>query len=100
MDALLKLLADASLDVTAAEEALDAAAFHTAVERLDEAAVRLDALRAAWPTMSGPERAVVGPSAASVRTRLDAGRTRIPKLSALSVGTAVNDPDQDSEPPD
>jgi hypothetical protein len=100
MDAHLKLLADASLDVTAAEEALDDAAFHTAVERLDEAAARLEELRGAWPSMSAPERAVVGPSAATVRERLDAGRRRVPKLSALTVGTAVVDPDEESQPPD
>jgi hypothetical protein len=99
MDAHLKLLAEASLDVTAAEEALDAAAFHTASERLDDAAAKLDDLRAAWPAMSAAERTVVGPSAAGVKSRVDAGRRRVPKLTALSVGTAVVDPDQDTEPP-
>lgn len=100
MEAPLKVLADASLEVTAAEEALDDAAFHTALERLDDATLLLDELRGAWPELSGPERAVVGPSAKTIKERVDAGRRRVPKLSALTVGTAVNDPDQDTEPPD
>ena len=100
MDAPLKALADASLEVAAAEEALDAAAFHTAVERLDASALVLDDLRAAWPELSAAERAVVGPSAKEVADRVAAGRRRVPKLSALSVGTAVEDPDQELEPPD
>lgn len=99
MDVYLKLLADASLEAADAEEALDAAAFHTAVERLDNVALQLAELREAWPQMSAGERAVVGPGAAAVRERLDAGRARVPRLSALSVGTAVSDPEEDEEPP-
>jgi hypothetical protein len=100
MDSVLKLLADASLEAADAEEALDSAAFHTAVDRLDAADEKLGALRAAWPSMSAGERTVVGPGASAVRARLEAGRARVPKLSALSVGTPVNDPDEDSEPSD
>jgi hypothetical protein len=48
--------------------------------------------------MSAAERALVGPAAAGVRNRLDVAAARIPKLSALSVGAAVHDPEQDAEP--
>ncbi|MEA2167726.1 MAG: hypothetical protein QOF76_1026 [Solirubrobacteraceae bacterium] len=99
MDNHLKLLADASLQAAEAEEALDSAAFHTAVDRLDEVAAKLAELRERWPAMSAGERAVLGPGASAVRARVDAGRARVPKLSALSVGTAVNDPEEDTEPP-
>jgi hypothetical protein len=98
-DVHLKLLADASLEAGAAEEALAEAAYHTALERLDGAAASLAGLREAWPGMSAGERAVIGPSASAVRARLDAARTRIPRLSALTVGTPESDPDEEREPP-
>jgi hypothetical protein len=100
MDVHLKLLADASLEVAAAEEALDEQAFHTAGDRLDAAAVVLADLRERWPGMSAPERAVVGPAAKEVRDRLDAARRRIPRLSALTQGSPVADAEQDEEPAD
>lgn len=96
----MKLLAEASLETAAAEQALDAAAFHTAVERLDAAAARLDDLRAAWLTMSGAERTVVGAAAKAVADRVASGRRRVPRLTALSVGTTVSDPEEAAEPPD
>jgi hypothetical protein len=100
MDAPLKLLADASLAVAAAEDALGDAAHHAAVEHLDAADAGLALLRAEWPAMSAPQRAVVGPSAAAVRSRADAARARVPRLSALSVGAPVSDPEEDAEPPE
>src|SRR3954454_22357039 len=98
MDTHLKLLADASLEVGAAEEALGEAAFNTARERLDAAGAVLSELRSQWPSMSAPERLLVGPAAAQVRGRLDAAAARVPRLSALSVGAPVHDPEQDAEP--
>jgi hypothetical protein len=100
MDAHLKLLADASLEVAAAEEALDDQAFHTARDRLDAASAVLADLRERWPAMSAPERAVVGPAAKEVRDRLDAADRRVPRLSALSQGAPVADAEQDEEPAD
>jgi len=98
MDALLKLLADASLEVAAAEASLEEDAHHSAAEQLDAAEARLADLRAAWPAMAAAERAVVGTSAGAVRARLDAARRAIPRSSALSVGAPVVDPEQESEP--
>jgi hypothetical protein len=95
---MLTRLADASLEVDAAEAALADSAFHQAAERLDGADAILDELRGAWPEMPGPVRAVVGPSAAELRQRIARGRQRVPRLSALTVGTAVSDPEEDEEP--
>jgi hypothetical protein len=97
---MLTQLADASLDVEAAETALETGAFHTATERLDAADELLAELRASWPSLTAPERAVVGPSAAGIKQRIAAGRLRIPRLSALSLGTPVSDPEEDAPPAD
>lgn len=98
MDALLKLLADASLEVAAAEASLEEQAHHTAAEQLDAAESRLADLRAAWPAMAAAQRGVVGPAAGAIRIRLEAARRRIPRLSALSVGVPEADPEQEAEP--
>ena len=95
---LFKLLADASLEVAAAEEAVSEGAFHSAADRLDAAALLLGDLRAAWPALGASERAVIGPSAAAVRARLDTARARVPRLSALSVGAIVSDPEEETAP--
>lgn len=95
---VLKTLADASLDATEAEEAVAETAHHTASEALDRVDLALEALRAAWPDLTAAERAVVGPSAKALKERSAATRRRVPKLSALSVGTAEADPEED-EPP-
>ena len=100
MDAHLKLLADASLEVSAAEEALADEAFHTARDRLDAAAAVLADLREKWPGMDAGERALVGPAASQVRRRLDAAGARVPKLSALSEGAPVADAEQEEAPPE
>lgn len=97
-EAPLKTLADASLDVTAAEEAVDEGAHHTATEALDRVDLALEGLRTAWPELSPAERAVVGPSAKALKERSAAARRRVPRLSALSVGTATSDPEEE-EPP-
>lgn len=98
MDAQLELLADASLEVAAAEEALQEDAFHRARERLDGADALLADLRAQWPRMSAAARGVVGPAAKQVKDRVDAAGRRIPRLSALSLAAPVADPEQDAPP--
>jgi hypothetical protein len=98
VDDHLKLLAEASLDVTAAEEALEESAFHAARERLDSVDVKLEDLRKRWLKMSVAERALITPAAKEIRARLDAAARRIPKVSALSQGAEEVDPEQDTEP--
>ena len=41
---------------------------------------------------------MVGPAAAGLKRRAEDARKRIPKLTALTVGTAERDPDEDEEP--
>ncbi len=98
MDALLKELADASMAVGAAEEALAEGAIIAARDRLDDAAAILAALRERWPELSTAERGVVGKTAPPLRARLDAAQARLPKLSALREVAAEPDPEQESEP--
>jgi hypothetical protein len=97
---MLTVLAEASLAIAAAESAVDEGAHHTATDRLDEAELALADLRAAWPEMVAAQRAVVGPSAAELKQRIEAARRRIPRLSALSLGAAESDPDEEVEPRD
>jgi hypothetical protein len=98
MDALLKRLADASLEVAAAEDAVGEEAFHTARERLDGAEAVLADLREQWAGMSQAERSVVGPAASAVKARSDALGRQIPKPTALSQGAPIADPEQDEAP--
>lgn len=98
VDDHLKLLAEASLDVGAAEEALEESAFHTARERLDAVDVKLEELRRRWIRMSPAERALITPTAKEIRGRLDAAARRVPKVSALSQGAEEVDPEQETEP--
>ena len=98
MDAHLKLLADGSLHVSAAEEAVGEGNFGVARDAVDAAGAVLAELRERWPSMSEAERKIVGASAATVRARLDAVSRGIPKVSALSEGTPEVDPEQDAEP--
>ena len=100
MDALLKELADASMAVGAAEEALDEGANTTARDRLDDAAAILAALRERWPELGPAERSVVGKTAAPLRARLDAAQTRLPKVSALREVAPEPDPEDETEPDD
>lgn len=100
MDDHLKLLAEASLDVTAAEEALEESAFHTARDRLDAVDVKLEELRRRWLAMGTAERALITPAAKEIRARLDAAARRVPKVSALSQGAEEVDPEQEAEPGD
>jgi hypothetical protein len=98
MDALLKLAADAGHAVSTAEEALEEGAHDAARDALDRAADVLTDLRDRWPSMSAPERAIVGPAAKTVRERLDAAAVRIPKRRTLSEAPAEIDPEQEAEP--
>jgi len=98
MDDLLKLAADAGHDVSNAEEAIEEGAHDTARDALDRAADLLADLRARWPGMSAPERAVVGPSAKAIRERLDAVAARIPARKTLSQAPVEVDPEQEDEP--
>jgi hypothetical protein len=90
VDAYLKLLADAGLDLTRAEDAADAGEHGEAVDALDRAGD--------WPAMTPPERAIVGPAAAPLRERLDRTRARLPKRRALSEGAPERDPDEELDP--
>ncbi len=98
MDALLKQLADASMAVGEAEEALEEGANTTARDRLDDASATLADLRERWPKFSAAERTLVGKTAAPLKARLDAAQDRLPKLSALSEAPAEADPEDEQEP--
>jgi hypothetical protein len=98
MDDLLKLAGDAGHEVSTAEEALTEGAHDTARDALDRAADLLSNLRDRWPTMSAAERAIVGPAAKAVRSRLDAAASQIPTRQTLSQAPAEVDPEQESDP--
>lgn len=80
----LKTLADASLGLADAEDAIEAAAWQTAAGHLDGASAHLEELRAAWPAMNGAERALVARTATPLRERLEAARRLIPASTALA----------------
>jgi len=98
MDSHLKTLAEASLAVESAEEAIAESAYGAARELLDVAEGHLEGLRAAWPQMDGASRAIVGKTAKSIAERVAAAAKAIPKRSALSEGAPEVDPDEDVEP--
>jgi hypothetical protein len=99
VDHHLKLLADVSLAVTEAEEAIAEEALHLASERLDHAREGLADLRARWPEMSAAERRLVGGTAGPVRERLDAVAARVPRLRPVSEMAAPEvDPEQEADP--
>jgi predicted NBD/HSP70 family sugar kinase len=98
MDDLLKLAADAGHDISTAEDALEEGAHDTARDALDRAADHLTALRARWPTMSAPERTIIGASAKAIRERLDIAAARIPARHTLSQARAEVDPEQEAPP--
>lgn len=101
MDAHLKALADVSLALGCAEAFLDESSHLNARDELDRAAEGLAALREQWPQMSAAERTVVGRTAGPLRDRLDAGRARMPRLSALTQVApepGEEDDDEDGDP--
>jgi len=98
MDALLKLAADAGVEVSAAEAALEEGAAGAARDALDRADDALAALRERWPQMSGAERKVIGEGAAAVKHRRDALAARIPRPATVTEGVAELDPEQEHDP--
>jgi hypothetical protein len=88
MDAHLKLLADTALQVSAAEEALDAGDRAPAGEALAHADEGLAELRTRWPSMTRQERAVIGRAAGPVRDRLDAVRARLARRGGAGFADA------------
>jgi hypothetical protein len=98
VDEHLKVLAEAGLDVTAAEEALDAGDPGPARDPLARAEDTLADLRTRWAGMSASERAIVGPTAADLRRRVEAALARLPKRAALGEGQAEHDAEQDLDP--
>jgi hypothetical protein len=98
VDEHLKLLADTGLEVSAAEEALEAGDPGPAREPLARAEDVLTGLRARWAGMSAAERAIIGPAAADLRRRVDAALARLPKRAALAEGEAEHDAEQDLDP--
>lgn len=100
MDALLKLAANAGVEVSAAEDALEEGAHATARDALDRAEDALAALREQWPQMTAAERVLIGNAAGTVRARRDAVAARIPAVRPLSEGVAELDPEQERAPED
>jgi hypothetical protein len=100
MDVLLKLAADAGVEVSAAESALEDGAPGAARDALDRADDALAALRARWPEMSVAERAVIGEAAGAVRGRRDLLAARLPPVRTVTDGVAELDPEQERDPDD
>jgi len=100
MDILLKLAADAGVEVSAAEAALEAGEAGEAREALDRADDALAALREQWPAMSAAERAVIGEAAGALRVRRDAIAGRLPAVRTVTDGVAELDPEQERAPDD
>lgn len=98
MDALLKLTADAGVEVSAAEAALDDGAAGAARDALDRADDALAVLRERWAGMSAAERAVIGEAAGAVRTRRDQLAARLPPIQTVTDGVAELDPEQERDP--
>lgn len=100
MDALLKLAADAGVEVSAAEAALEEGEAGIARDALDRADDALAALRERWSEMSAAERAVIGEAAGAVRARRDLLSAQLPAVSTVSDGVAELDPEQERDPDD
>jgi len=94
----LKLLADASLQVEAAEAAIAETAYQNAREALDVAEEHLAELREAWPEMGSAERQIVGKTATPLKARIDAAAKLIPKRTTLTEVAEEADPEQEIEP--
>lgn len=98
MDALLKLAADAAVEVSAAETALEEGAPGMARDALDRADDALAELRERWPEMSAAERGLIGEAARVVRTRRDLLAARLPPVRTVTDGVAEDDPEQERDP--
>jgi hypothetical protein len=100
MDALLKLAADAGVEVSAAEAALEEGAPGAARDALDRADDALAALRERWSEMSAVERTVIGEAARAVRSRRDLVAAQLPPVHTVTEGVAELDPEQERDPED
>jgi hypothetical protein len=98
MDALLKLAADAGVEVTAAELALEDGAGQAARDALDRADDALAELRRRWPGMTPGEREVIGHAAGAVRRRFEAVAARVPAARTVTDGAVEVDPDEERDP--
>ncbi|MGN6189034.1 MAG: hypothetical protein ACTHOE_09050 [Conexibacter sp.] len=98
MDALLKLAADAGVEVSAAETALEEGEAGSARDALDRADDALATLRERWPEMSAAERAVIGEAAGAVRARRDRLAAQLPPVRTVTDGVAELDPEQERDP--
>jgi hypothetical protein len=98
MDALLKLTADAGVEVSAAEAALEDGAPGAARDALDRADDVLAALRERWGEMSATERTVIGEAARAVRGRRDFVAAQLPPVRTVTEGVAELDPEQERDP--
>jgi hypothetical protein len=100
VDALLKLAADAGVEVSAAEAALEEGAAGAARDALDRADDALAALRERWSAMSPAQRAVIGEAAGAVRARRDLVAARLGPVRTVTDGVAELDPEQERDPED
>ncbi|MDO8211788.1 hypothetical protein [Conexibacter sp. CPCC 206217] len=98
MDQLLKLTADAGVEVSAAETALDDEMPQAARDALDRADDILAQLREQWPSMTPIERRMIGELARTVRARRDAVAARVPVRRVVTDAVAEVDPEQDEDP--
>lgn len=98
MDELLKLAADAGVEVSDAEAALEEGLPQTARDAIDRADDALALLRERWPTMSPAERAVIGNAAGAVRRRRDAVVARLPARRLVTDVAPEVDPEQEQDP--
>ena len=98
MDEHLKLLAEAGLALSEAEDSIQADERGAASDALDRADAHLASLRERWTSMGAAERTIVGKAAAPLRTRLDAAHRQLKPRAALSQGAPERDPEQDEDP--
>jgi hypothetical protein len=98
VDEHLKLLAEAGLALSDAEESIQADERGGAADALDRADEHLAVLRERWAGMRPAERAIVGRAAAPLKQRLDRGRAQVKPRAALSQGPPERDPEQDVDP--
>jgi hypothetical protein len=98
MDEYLKLLAEAGLALSEAEDSIRADQRAAAADALDRADEHLAVLRARWAGMRSAERAIVGRAAVPLRQRLERGRQGLTPRAALSQGAPERDPEQDVDP--
>lgn len=102
MDLRLPLLADINLHLGVAEDMLaeDPPAYTSARTELEKAQAALDELRGIWPEMDESEQGLMVAMAKPLAARAKRLEASLPKPTAVSEGTPVDDPDQENEPED